>query len=88
MMNEESLFAAINPMTLFIMLIIMCVIGICCARKYRNTNDFYKSTKLYIPLALLAVIGMTLILHIPLVLSIGIGICGFCTALITSNHYF
>ena len=86
--NEESLFAVVNPIALFVMLVSMCVIGIYCARKYRNTNDFAKSTKLYLPLAILMVMGMTLLWHIPFILAVGIGMCGFFALSIASNHYF
>lgn len=86
--NENSILAAMNPFALLGTAIIICMIGWFCANRYRNTNDFAKSVKLFIPFIVLVNIILYSIANIPVILFLGVDICGFITMSIVSNYYF
>ena len=46
-MNETSILAVTNPLTLLAGGIAICLLGFFCARHYKDTNDFAKSVKLF-----------------------------------------
>lgn len=86
--NENSILATMNPFALLTAGIIICMIGWICARKYKDTNDFYKSVKLYIPFIILINAVLFVIVQIPIIILIGLDICGFITMAFVSNYYF
>ena len=88
MMNEQSLFATMNPAVLAIMLLVICVIGVGCARSCRDTNDFAKSIKIYLPIAIVMLVVMIWLLALPVIIALGIAACGFIALVLASNHYF
>ncbi len=88
MLNENSILAVTNPAVLLAGAGIMCLLAWGCAAKYRNTNDFKKSTALYIPAAVILGIGMALFWHIDFLLCAGMGMFGFVVLALISNHYF
>lgn len=85
--DESSLMVSMNPLVLLAGLAAACAIAFFCARKYRNTNDFAKSVKLYIPLMLAADV-VFFILGIPVIVLLGIDLAGFVVMAQISNHYF
>lgn len=87
-MNENSLLARTDPVLLMISAAALCVLGYLCARRYRNTNDFAKSTKLYLPFMAAADCIIVWGWELDLLLLIGIDICGFIVMALVSNHYF
>lgn len=86
--NENSILATMNPMHLLLGGVILCLLGFLCARKYRNTNDFAKSTKRYLIVMVVVDILLAAVLGIPLLLIAGLDICGFVTMALVSNYYF
>lgn len=86
--NESSILATMNPFALLTAGLIICMIGWICARRYRDTNDFYKSVKLFIPFILLVNVTLYTIAQIPIILFVGLDICGFITMALVSNYYF
>lgn len=85
--NENSLLAVMNPATLLAGLAVLGAIAYFCARRYRNTNDFAKSVRMYLPLMLAADV-VFYILEIPVILLLGIDVAGFVIMALVSNHYF
>ena len=53
-MTENSLLAMTDPVLLVISAAAICFLGYFCARRFKNTNDFAKSVKLYLPLMAVA----------------------------------
>lgn len=87
LIDENSLFAAVNPGILGGALAVFCLIAFLCARAYRNTNDFKKSVKRYLPL-MLFLDGVFFWLGLPVILLLGLDIVGFVALALASNHYF
>lgn len=85
--NEQSLAALMNPAVLAGCLAAVFLIGYFCARRYKNTNDFMKSTKLYAVIILFALVVFFL-LEVPVILCIGYALFGFVMMALFSNHYF
>ncbi|HCO29493.1 MAG TPA: hypothetical protein DIT54_08855 [Lachnospiraceae bacterium] len=87
-LNENSILVTTNPFLLLLGIGMICLIGILCARRYRNTNDFAKSIRLYIPMML----GISLLFffgfQLDILLVIGIDFCGFIAMALASNYYF
>lgn len=88
LMNENSILATTNPFFLLGSGIALCVLALLCVRKYRNTNDFAKSVRLYLPLMLLLDIPLLAVLRIDLILVAGLDIFGFIALALISNYYF
>lgn len=86
--NEESVFAVMNPLSLLAGAAAVCLLAWFCARKYRDTNDFKKSVRLYVPCAVVLGLLLMFVLQIDVILCIGLGICGFVVLALISNHYF
>lgn len=88
MQESKSLLVSMNPLSLLAGLAIMSAIAWYCAYRYRNTNDFKKSTILYLPLMLAADVILLLGLDIDVLLCVGLDICGFIVMALRSNYYF
>lgn len=88
MQENESILTSMNPLYLLAGLILVCGIGWYCARRYRNTNDFKKSTRLYLPLMLAADAVLLFGLDIDILLCAGLDLCGFIAMALRSNYYF
>lgn len=86
--NENSILAKVNPLTLLAGGALICILAYLCARKYKNTNDFAKSTALFLPLALVLNVVLVAYLEISVILTVGLDICGFITLALISNYYF
>lgn len=86
--NENSVLAVMNPFVLLLGGAAVCLLGFFCARRYRNTNDFGKSAKLFFPCMLILDAALVLFLNINVILTIGLNVCGFVTMALVSNHYF
>lgn len=86
--NENSILATMNPMLLLLGGAILCLLGFLCARKYRITNDFAKSTKRYLIGMVVVDVFLGVLLGIPFLLIAGLDVCGFVTMALVSNHYF
>lgn len=86
-MFKKTILSSMNPFILIICLIAFAVVAFLCARRYRDTSDFSKSLKLYIPLALAEVV-LSVFIGIPLIMAIGCGMAGFVVLLKVSNYYF
>lgn len=87
-MNEASILAVTNPLSLLAGGGLMCLLAYICARKYRNTNDFGKSVRLFVPLALILDVFLLIFAGIDIVLTAGLSICGFIVLALVSNYYF
>lgn len=87
-MNENSILATTNPFLLSLMIAIFVLVGIICVRTYRNTNDFAKSVKLYIPSMIVLNIIIIVTSQLDLLLVIGGDFCGFFAMVFASNYYF
>lgn len=87
-MNERSLLFEMNPFFLLIGIGIVCIGAWICARMYRDTNDFKKSIKLYLPVTLIENIFMFFLLDIEIILCLGIDVVGIVALAIISNYYF
>jgi len=87
-MDENSILAVTDPVLLLVCGITFCIFGGICAVWFRNTNDFGKSMKAYLPLA--AILGglAYVFLSIDLLLIIGLYICGFVCMAFVSNYFF
>lgn len=86
--NEKSLLAVMNPFFLLLGCVFVCVLAWICARKYRNTNDFAKSVRSYLPSIIVLDFIMALAMEIDLLLCLGLDILGFVVMALISNHYF
>lgn len=86
-MIENSLVSTMNPLLLLISLVAFCFTAFLSARHFRNTSDFKKSVKLYIPLAVVEVV-LSVIIGVPFIMAIGGGLAGFVVLMLVSNHYF
>lgn len=86
--NEKSLLAVMNPFCLLLGCVIVCALAWFCAKKYRNTNDFGKSVKVYLPAVIVLDFVMALALDIDLMLCFGLDIFGVVVLALISNHYF
>lgn len=87
-MNENSLLATTDPSLLLCGCFLICFIGYICARIHRNTNDFAKSVKLYLPLMAAADMLFLMVFHLDIILVAGLDICGFAATALASNYYF
>ena len=78
---------ATNPLLLAGGVGVAILLGWWCVRKYADTNDFQKSSLLYLPLA---VANCLLFwgLGVPLLFSFGGQLCGFVAMTWISNYYF
>lgn len=85
--SENSLLATMNPILLLIGLALVITAGCFCAWKFRDTNDFAKSTRLYIAIVIIVNI-ILIIIKLPIIIILGLDICGFIAMALRSNHYF
>lgn len=85
--NESSILAEMNPQVLLCGILLIGITAFFCARKYRNTNDFKKSSKLYAVL-MIPIFLVLLWIGLGIVLSAGVIIFGFIVMALVSNHYF
>lgn len=86
--NEDSILAVMNPFCLLGAGVLVCLAAWGCVYLYRNTNDFKKSLKVYIPVLVILDLLFIFWLEIDIVLAIGIDICGIIALALISNHYF
>lgn len=86
--NESSVLASINPIRLLAAILLICLAAWLCIYLYRNTNDFKKSLKLFIPVTVILDVFFFFALQIDLFLIIGVDLCGFVVLALISNHYF
>lgn len=87
-MNEESLLAVTNPYELLAAGAVFLAFAWLCARSSRNTNDFAKSVRRYIPCVVVLDILVFFLFHIDPLLVVGLDICGFVALALFSNYYF
>lgn len=85
--NEKSLLATMNPVTLLLMLAAVGILAYVCARRKRNTNDFSGSVKIYIP-AVLVLDALFWMLDVPVILLVGFDLMGFVFLALISNYFF
>ena len=86
--NENALLAVMNPFCLLAGGVLVCILAWCCARRYKNTNDFKKSVYLYMPCVIILDLVLVFVLKIDTLLCIGLDLCGFVVLALISNHYF
>ena len=86
-MDEKSILATTDPFMLIAAITAMAVIAFVSASIYKNTNDFKKSVKLYVPLAFAAAI-IFILLGLPIVFSVGTVAFGFIALMLISNYFF
>lgn len=86
-MLEESILSTMNPLLLLVGVALVVAAGYFCAWKFRNTNDFAKSTRLYIPI-IIAIDIILVLIGLPVIIILGLDICGFVAMALRSNHYF
>lgn len=86
-LDENSLLATMNPLILLGAVAAVLVIGYFCAWKYKNTNDFAQSVRLYFPLIIIADIIM-IMTGIPIIILLALDIMGFVVMALFSNHFF
>lgn len=86
--NENSILAVMNPFSLLAALLLICLTAWLSVRFYQDTNDFKRSLKCYIPM--LAVLDCIFIfaLHIDVILTLGLDLCGIVALALISNYYF
>ena len=87
-MTENSLLAMTDPVLLVISAAAICFLGYFCARRFKNTNDFAKSVRLYLPLMAVADCIIVWGWNLYILLLAGIDICGFIVMALASNYYF
>lgn len=87
-MNEASILAVSNPFMLLAGGGLVCLLSYICARRYRSTNDFAKSVKMFVPLVLVLDLVLLFFLQIDFILTAGLNICGFIVLALISNYYF
>jgi hypothetical protein len=85
--DDKSVLSTMNPVFPAAGFLIVILISIYSARRYRSTNDFKKS---FLCAAILYVfLGVVLLaVKIPFFLVIGYGICTFIFTAWFSNYYF
>lgn len=86
-MREDALVLTTNPFQLFALAALIVIAAWLCARSQRNTNDFLKSVKLFLPAAVV-LSGIFWATGLALLLCIGCCISGFVALMLFSNHYF
>lgn len=86
--NENSLLAVMNPFCLLLGGVLVCLLAGYCARRYKNTNDFKKSVRLYVPSVIVLDLILVFVLEIDVLLCMGLDLCGFVVLALISNHYF
>lgn len=86
--DERSLLARMNPFCLLGAALLICAAAWFCAWRYRNTNDFKKSLRLFFPAAVALNCIFIIILQIDAVLAAGLDLCGIAVLALISNHYF
>lgn len=86
--NESSLLAVMNPFCLLAGCALVALLAWYCAHKYKNTNDFKKSVRLYVPSVIVLDLILALVLDIDVLLCIGMDVFGFVVLALISNHYF
>ncbi|GFI28729.1 hypothetical protein IMSAGC013_00106 [Lachnospiraceae bacterium] len=86
--DENSLLARMNPFCLLGAVLLICMAAWFCAWLYRNTNDFKKSLRLFLPAAIALDCMFIFALQIDAVLAAGLDICGIAALALISNHYF
>lgn len=86
--NEDSVLASMNPLGLLAAVVLICLAAWLCACLYRNTNDFRKSLRAFIPAAAVLDLIFLFVLQIGTVLTAGIDLFGFVVLALISNHYF
>lgn len=86
-MDENALVLTTDPLQLFALAALLVIVAWLSARAVRDTNDFFRSVKYYVPAALvLSAVFCVFGLHF--FLCIGCCISGFVTLMLFSNYYF
>lgn len=83
----DSVLVTTNPLLIVAALAAAALAAWLCARAYRNTNDFKKSVRIYVPSGVVLTAAFWL-LGLPLLFSAGAALCGFVFLMGFSNHYF
>lgn len=86
--NEDSILAVMNPFCLLGAVLLVCLAAWGCVYRYRNTNDFKKSLKCYIPLLFVLDAIFIFGFQLDIILTVGVDLCGIIVLALISNHYF
>lgn len=86
-LRETDVLVQTDPLLLGGCILAALTAGWWCAWRWRNTSDFGKSTRYYLPAALAGAVLFTL-LGVPLLFAVGAQLCGFAAMALISNHYF
>ncbi len=86
--NENSVLARMNPFCLLGAALLICLAAWFCVYLFRNTNDFKKSLKLFVPAVAILDCIFILWLQLGAVLTIGLDVCGIAALALISNYYF
>ncbi len=86
--DENSVLAVMNPLSLLAGGALVCLAAWICVYLFRNTNDFKKSLKVYVPVLGVLDCIFIFLLSIDLILVLGLDLCGIIVLALISNHYF
>lgn len=86
-LRADAPLTAANPFLLLACILTAVVIGWLCVRRWRGTNDFAKSAKLFLPFAIGGAVFFRL-LGLPLLFTAGAQLCSFGAMALISNYYF
>lgn len=86
-MDNDSLLLQISPVLLLCGAIVICLWAFFAVWKYRGTNDFSKSCKLYF-IGAVPYIAVFTLLKLPVFLCLLCVAAGFVVLSAVSNHYF
>lgn len=85
--NAPPILLNTDPLLVLAALTAAGLVAWFCVHRYRNTNDFARSVRLYLPAAAgLAVLFW--LLGLPFLFSVGAAGCGFVLLMLISNYYF
>jgi len=84
---EDSLLLTLNPLVMLGGVVITSIAGVISAYVFSDTHDIKRSIILYLPIALVIAIIIT-ILGVPLIISLGIIGFGLVVLIFASNRFF
>jgi len=84
---NNSLLLALSPVVLLGGIVVTSIAGVISAYVYSNTHDIKKSIILYLPIAAVIAIVLT-VLGSPVIISLGIIGFGLVVLIYASNHFF
>lgn len=86
-LKATDLLVQTNPLALGGCILAAAAAGWWCARRWRDTSDFGRSSRAFVLPALAGAVIFTL-LGVPLLFALGAQLCGFAVMALISNYYF